>query len=94
MNNMPPGRSTGGGAAIAGPPRGRLICPFTRPGTDGAPSDKVIYAVPGVPYEMKEILSRAIFPDLTTRAGVDGRDPQPHPADLGRERVRPGRAPR
>jgi nicotinamide-nucleotide amidase len=40
-----------------------LICPV------GPAGDKVIYAVPGVPYEMKEMVERAILPDLTERAG-------------------------
>ena len=38
-----------------------LICPV---------GDKVIYAVPGVPYELKEMLERAVLPDLSARAGV------------------------
>jgi nicotinamide-nucleotide amidase len=38
-----------------------LICPV---------GDKVVYAVPGVPYEMKEMLERAVLPDLAARAGV------------------------
>ena len=38
-----------------------LICPV---------GDKVIYAVPGVPYEMKEMLERAVLPDLLERAGA------------------------
>ncbi len=73
MNNLRQAEVPVGATAIADPQPGTapgLICPFTRPGPDGTPVDKVIYAVPGVPYEMKEILSRAIFPDLTTRAGV------------------------
>jgi nicotinamide-nucleotide amidase len=37
-----------------------LICPLGR---------KVIYAVPGVPYEMKEMVERAVVPDLQARAG-------------------------
>jgi nicotinamide-nucleotide amidase len=37
-----------------------LICPF---------GDKVIYAVPGVPYEMQEMLERAVLPDLSARSG-------------------------
>ena len=37
-----------------------LICPV---------GDKVIYAVPGVPYEMQEMLTRAVLPDLAARAG-------------------------
>ena len=37
-----------------------LICPI---------GDKVLYAVPGVPHEMKEMLDRAIIPDLQERSG-------------------------
>ncbi|MDQ1404178.1 MAG: nicotinamide-nucleotide amidase, partial [Actinomycetota bacterium] len=37
-----------------------LICPV---------GHKVIYAVPGVPYEMEEMLERAIIPDLRARSG-------------------------
>jgi nicotinamide-nucleotide amidase len=37
-----------------------LICPV---------GDKVVYAVPGVPYEMKEMLERSVLPDLAARAG-------------------------
>jgi len=37
-----------------------LICPI---------GDKVLYAVPGVPHEMKEMLARAIIPDLQARSG-------------------------
>lgn len=40
-----------------------LICPV---------GNKVIYAVPGVPYEMSDMLERAVIPDLTSRAGVTG----------------------
>ena len=38
-----------------------LICPV---------GEKVVYAVPGVPYEMREMLERAVLPDLERRAGV------------------------
>ena len=38
-----------------------LVCPV---------GHKVIYAVPGVPHEMKEMLDRAIIPDLKVRAGT------------------------
>lgn len=41
-----------------------LICPVS---VDGA--DKVIYAVPGVPAEMSEMVDRAVIPDLLRRAG-------------------------
>ena len=73
MNNMRQAEVPVGATAIADPQPGTapgLICPFTRPGPDGEPVGKVIYAVPGVPYEMKEIMSRAILPDLSARAGV------------------------
>jgi nicotinamide-nucleotide amidase len=32
--------------------------------------DKVVYAVPGVPYEMKEMVAGSVIPDLARRAGV------------------------
>jgi nicotinamide-nucleotide amidase len=38
-----------------------LICPV---------GDKVVYAVPGVPHEMREMLERAVLPDLEARCGV------------------------
>jgi nicotinamide-nucleotide amidase len=41
-----------------------LICPVT---IDGVA--KVLYAVPGVPHEMKEMVERAILPDLHARSG-------------------------
>lgn len=37
-----------------------LICPV---------GDQVIYAVPGVPWEMKEMVSETIIPDLVRRSG-------------------------
>ena len=37
-----------------------LICPL---------GDKVIYAVPGVPHEMHDMLARAVLPDLLARSG-------------------------
>ncbi len=37
-----------------------LICPIGR---------KVVYALPGVPYEMREMLARAVLPDLQERSG-------------------------
>ncbi len=40
-----------------------LICPI---GGDG---DKVVYAVPGVPLEMRDMMQRAIVPDLIRRSG-------------------------
>ena len=55
------------GAALIRQTRGTapgLICPVV---VDGA--DKVIYAVPGVPHEMKDMLERAVLPDLRRRNG-------------------------
>ncbi len=39
-----------------------LICPVA--------AGKVVYAVPGVPYEMTEMMERAVLPDLRHRAGA------------------------
>jgi competence/damage-inducible protein CinA-like protein len=44
-----------------------LICPVT---VDGV--GKVVYAVPGVPDEMKEMVERAVLPDLRLRSGDTG----------------------
>ena len=52
-----------GATAVADPQPGTapgLICPI---------GDKVVYAVPGVPFEMQEIMRGAILPDLARRAG-------------------------
>lgn len=42
-----------------------LICPIV---VDGV--EKVVYAVPGVPHEMKDMLERAVLVDLRRRAGT------------------------
>lgn len=44
-----------------------LICPLTYNG-----EERVIYAVPGVPYEMKEMVLGTIVPDLRKRSGETG----------------------
>jgi nicotinamide-nucleotide amidase len=44
-----------------------LICPITVGGVE-----RVIYAVPGVPHEMKEMVERAVLPDLRRRSGETG----------------------
>ncbi len=50
-----------------------LICPVPAPG--GSPeatspvSPQVVYAVPGVPHEMTEMVTRAVIPDLQARMG-------------------------
>ena len=65
-NNLRQADVPEGAAAIVDPQPGTapgLICPVGETG-------KVIYAVPGVPHEMREIVGRAIIPDLRARAGV------------------------
>jgi nicotinamide-nucleotide amidase len=42
-----------------------LICPFVRNG-----EERVIYAVPGVPWEMQQMVQEGILPDLQARAGI------------------------
>ena len=42
-----------------------LVCPLTVAG-----SDKVIYAVPGVPWEMTKMIDEFVLPDLRERAGI------------------------
>lgn len=52
------------GASVIAQTRGTapgLICPV---------GQKVVYAVPGVPHEMQEMLVRAVLPDLQVRAGT------------------------
>jgi len=60
-----------------------LICPVTRPAAPGGDGEqvegagageqveKVVYAVPGVPWEMQEMLLGTVLPDLQHRAGLD-----------------------
>jgi nicotinamide-nucleotide amidase len=53
-------------------PVGATVIPQTRgtaPGLICPVGDKVAYLVPGVPHEMKEMLERAVLPDLRARAG-------------------------
>ena len=61
-------------------PEGAMIIPQTRgtaPGlicpvvieTESGPAERVVYAVPGVPHEMREMFERAILPDLQRRSG-------------------------
>jgi nicotinamide-nucleotide amidase len=56
-------------------PRGASIIPQTRgtaPGLICPVGQKVVYAVPGVPYEMTEMFERAILPDLLARQRASG----------------------
>lgn len=53
-------------------PVGATVIPQTRgtaPGLMCPVGNKVIYAMPGVPHEMHEMLSRAVLPDLLQRSG-------------------------
>ena len=48
-----------------------LVCPVgVEPGSDGDDSQKVMYAVPGVPWEMHQMVEGTILPDLKRRAGI------------------------
>lgn len=63
-NNLRQALVPRGATAVADPQPGTapgLVCPV---------GDKVIYAVPGVPYEMQEIVRGAVLPDLARRAGT------------------------
>jgi nicotinamide-nucleotide amidase len=44
--------------------------PGTAPGLVCPVNDKVVYAVPGVPHEMREMLTGTVIPDLQKRAGL------------------------
>ena len=44
----------------------------TAPGLICAVGQKVVYAVPGVPYEMTDMFERAILPDLVARQTAAG----------------------
>jgi nicotinamide-nucleotide amidase len=53
-------------------PRGATPIPQvmgTAPGLICPVGQKVVYAVPGVPYEMAEMFERAVLPDLQARSG-------------------------
>jgi nicotinamide-nucleotide amidase len=62
-NNLRQAEVPAGAMAIRDPQPGTapgLICPV---------GDRVVYAVPGVPHEMQEIVTRAVLPDLRARSG-------------------------
>lgn len=75
-NNLRQAEVPVGATAIADPQPGTapgLICPVGAAGggsTAGGGGGKVIYAVPGVPAEMRLIVTEAIIPDLQRRAGI------------------------
>ena len=54
-------------------PRGAVVIPQTRGTASGLicpVGKKVVYAVPGVPYELQDMVERAVLPDLQARAGT------------------------
>ncbi len=58
-------------------PEGATIIPQvagTAPGLICPVGNKVVYAVPGVPYEMAEMFERAILPDLRSRVAEAGEE--------------------
>ena len=53
-------------------PEGATVIPQTRgtaPGLICPVGDRVVYALPGVPHEMKDMFGRAVLPDLLARSG-------------------------
>lgn len=64
-NNLRQAEVPAGASVIAQQPGTApgLLCPF---------GEQVIYAVPGVPYEMHEMMAGTILPDLVRRAGLAG----------------------
>jgi competence/damage-inducible protein CinA-like protein len=53
-------------------PRGATVIPQVRgtaPGLICRLGDRSIYAVPGVPHEMREMVTRAVIPDLVAQSG-------------------------
>jgi nicotinamide-nucleotide amidase len=68
MNNLRQAEVPVGATAIRDPQPGTapgLICPIGDPD-----SGKVLYAVPGVPVEMRQLFDEAILPDLLRRSGT------------------------
>ncbi len=54
-------------------PRGAIVIPQTRgtaPGLICPVGERVLYALPGVPEELREMAERAVVPDLAARAGT------------------------
>jgi nicotinamide-nucleotide amidase len=72
------GRSmTANNARQADVPHGATVIPQqggTAPGLICPLGNKVVYAVPGVPYEMAEMFDRAILPDLRARMAETGEE--------------------
>ena len=72
MNNLRQAQKPVGAEFIAQMPGTApgLVCPLEWTAPDGSTVDKVIYAVPGVPWEMKEMVLGTVLPDLQRRAGI------------------------
>ena len=54
-------------------PDGAAVIPQTRgtaPGLICPVGDRVVYALPGVPHEMTDMMERAVIPDLQVRSGT------------------------
>ncbi len=62
LNNLRQAEIPVGAAAIPNPIG-------TAPGVRAPIGDKVVYAVPGVPYEMHKMVSEQVLPDLLARSG-------------------------
>jgi nicotinamide-nucleotide amidase len=59
------------GASIISQTKGTApgLCPISWPNGNGGVTEKVIYAVPGVPFEMMDMMERVIVADLVRRSG-------------------------
>src|SRR5271170_2716775 len=68
---------TDNNARQADVPKGATVIPQvagTAPGLICPVGNKVVYAVPGVPYEMAEMFERGILPDLRARMAASGEE--------------------
>ncbi|CAN5706589.1 competence/damage-inducible protein A [soil metagenome] len=72
MNNLRQAQRPVGASSIPEQPGTApgLICPIEWKDADGSVASKVVYAVPGVPWEMKEMIGGTVLPDLQRRAGI------------------------
>jgi nicotinamide-nucleotide amidase len=72
VNNLRQAEVPRGATAIADPQPGTapgLLCPVSWADGQGGTVAKVLYAVPGVPHELRQIVTRAVLPDLLRRGG-------------------------
>jgi nicotinamide-nucleotide amidase len=47
-----------------------LVCPIGDTSGEAGQAGKVVYAVPGVPYEMQDMVLGTVLPDIERRAGI------------------------